>query len=159
MKKIKQGRAGENVTWHRSEGVKCSFWKKFSINYFLAAVSLHCSSQAFSSCSEQGLLSRYGAWASHHGGSSGCRPQALGYESFHSCSTWAQQLWQAGSVALQHVGSSWTRDQTHVPCIDRWILNHWTTKNVPEMLFWIESSRKGLLRTQAKMKWRREPCR
>ena len=24
--------------------------------------------------------------------------------------------------------SSWTRDQTHILCIKRWILNHWTTK-------------------------------
>ena len=26
--------------------------------------------------------------------------------------------------------SSPTRDRTHVPCIDRWILNHWTTREV-----------------------------
>ena len=26
-----------------------------------------------------------------------------------------------------HVESSWTRDQPHVPGINRWILNHWTT--------------------------------
>ena len=25
----------------------------------------------------------------------------------------------------------YTWDQTHVPCIGRWILNHWTTKKVP----------------------------
>ena len=31
----------------------------------------------------------------------------------------AQQLWLVGSVAPWHVGSSWTRDQTHVPCIGR----------------------------------------
>ena len=27
--------------------------------------------------------------------------------------------------------SSSTRDQTHVPCVARQILNHWTTKGVP----------------------------
>ena len=27
--------------------------------------------------------------------------------------------------------SSLTRDWTHVPCIGRWILNHWTTREVP----------------------------
>ena len=27
--------------------------------------------------------------------------------------------------------SSLTRDQTHVPCIGRQILNHWTTREVP----------------------------
>ena len=31
-------------------------------------------------------------------------------------------------VALRHMGSSWTRDRTHVPCIGRWILNHWTNR-------------------------------
>ena len=58
---------------------------------------------------------------------------------FSSCDTWAQQLWLMGSraqaqqlwhmglVALRHVGSSWTRAQTHVPCLGRWILNHCTT--------------------------------
>ena len=33
-------------------------------------------------------------------------------------------------VALQHMGSSWTRDQTHVSCIGRRILSHWTTGEV-----------------------------
>ena len=36
----------------------------------------------------------------------------------------------SGLVALRHVESSQTRDQTRVPCIGRWILNHWTTKEV-----------------------------
>ena len=39
-----------------------------------------------------------------------------------------QQLWCTGSVALQHVGSSQTRDQTRVPCIGRRILNHCTIR-------------------------------
>ena len=34
-------------------------------------------------------------------------------------------------VAPPHVGSSWTRDQTLVPCFRRRILNHWTTREVP----------------------------
>ena len=43
---------------------------------------------------------------------------------------WAQGLqwvWlSCGSAlaALRLVGSSWTRDRTHVPCIGRWILTH-----------------------------------
>ena len=28
--------------------------------------------------------------------------------------------------------SSLTRDGTHIPCIARWILNHWTPREVPE---------------------------
>ena len=31
-------------------------------------------------------------------------------------------------VALSHVGSSWTRNRTRDPCIERWSLNHWTTR-------------------------------
>ena len=44
---------------------------------------------------------------------------------------WTQQLWCRGLVALQHVGSSRTRDRTLVTCIGRQILSHWTTKEVP----------------------------
>ena len=51
-------------------------------------------------------------------------------EGFSSCSTWAQQLWCQGLVALQHVESSWTRDQTCVPCIGRRIPIHCTTGEV-----------------------------
>jgi len=47
-----------------------------------------------------------------------------------------------GSVAVAsrvscsgHVGSSQTRDQTRVPCIARWILNHWPTREAPKMDF------------------------
>ena len=34
-----------------------------------------------------------------------------------------------------NVGSSQTRDRTVVPCIGRWILKHWTTKEVPSIPF------------------------
>ena len=61
------------------------------------------------------LLSRCGAWASHCGG-------------FSCWGAQAQQLWCVGSVALWHVGSSQTRDQTDVPCIGQWTLNPWTTR-------------------------------
>ena len=27
--------------------------------------------------------------------------------------------------------NSWTRERTHVPCIGRWILNHWPTRDIP----------------------------
>ena len=47
----------------------------------------------------------------------------------------AQQLWPKGLVALRHVGSSQTRDQTCVPCIGRWILNHWMTREVLQWSF------------------------
>ena len=59
---------------------------------------------------------------------------------FSSCGMRAQQLWLAGSraqalqlwhtalVGLRHLVSSWTRAQTHCPCIDRQILNHCATR-------------------------------
>jgi len=43
----------------------------------------------------------------------------------------AQQLQGASSVAPWRVGSSLTRDQTHIPCTARKILTHWTTKEAP----------------------------
>ena len=42
----------------------------------------------------------------------------------------AQQLWCMGLIAPWHVESSKPRDQTHVFCIGRLILNHWTTRKV-----------------------------
>ena len=44
-----------------------------------------------------------------------------------------QQLRCPGFVAPSPVGSSQTRDPTPVPCIDRWILNHWTTREVTQL--------------------------
>ena len=44
---------------------------------------------------------------------------------------WVQQLWCTGLVALWHEGSSQTRDRTYVPCIARWFLNCWTTREAP----------------------------
>ena len=86
---------------------------------------------AFSSCGEQGLFSRCGAWASHCGGFSCCRTLILGAWAsgvaacgLSSCGTW-------GLTDPQHMRSSWTRDQTSVPYIARQILNLWTTRKAP----------------------------
>ena len=43
----------------------------------------------------------------------------------------AQYLRCTGLVTPRQVVSSHTGDQTCVPCIGRWILYHWTTKEVP----------------------------
>ena len=40
--------------------------------------------------------------------------------------TCAQYLWLTGLVVQWRVRSSWTRDQAHVLCIGRGILNPWT---------------------------------
>ena len=44
---------------------------------------------------------------------------------------------QASVVAL-HVESSWIGDQTCVPCIGRWVPNHWTTRVVQLCFLLIE---------------------
>ena len=49
---------------------------------------------------------------------------------FSSGSMWPQQLRHMDLVAQRHVESSWTRGHIHVPCIGRWMLNHWSTREV-----------------------------
>ena len=73
------------------------------LNLFLAALGLHCCVRA------------------HSGGFSSCGAQALGH---------------VGSVVVAH-GLSFSiacgilpRDQTSVPCIGRWTLNHGITREV-----------------------------
>ena len=39
----------------------------------------------------------------------------------------------AGSVALRHMESSQTRNQTRVPCLGRQILIHWATGEIGEV--------------------------
>ena len=58
-------------------------------------------------------------------GSTGSRGHRL-----QDCNVWPQYLWLKVLVVLHHVRSSWNRDGAHVPCIDRWILYHWTTRGV-----------------------------
>ena len=40
-----------------------------------------------------------------------------------------------GFVAPWHVESSRTKIGTYIPCIGRWILNHWTTREVIPILY------------------------
>ena len=54
---------------------------------------------------------------------------------------WAQWLWYTGLVAPLHVGSSWTRDWTHVSCTGRRILYHWATREALSLItfsFWFK---------------------
>ena len=81
----------------------------------MAAVGLPCCAWAFSSCNT--------------GFSAG------GLLLFQSKGSRAQQLLHVGLVALRHVESSQTRGQTRVPSIGRQILNHWTTREVPNIHF------------------------
>ena len=76
----------------------------------------------FSSHSEREPRSSCGGCVSHCGGFSCCR-EGLGL----SC--------------LQLVESSQTRDRTRVPCIGRWILYHWTTREVLWVLLTVHAHR------------------
>ena len=102
------------------------FFKKMYLS--MAALGLRCCWWTFSRCRELGLHSSCRAQASHCGGFSCCGTQAVEHTGFSSCCMRAQWLWLMGLVVPQLVGSSWTRDRTGVPCIARWIPNHWTTR-------------------------------
>ena len=101
---------------------------------FSAAPVLHCCClRAFSGWGELELLSSCGVQASHYSGFC-CRAQVLGAQQLTVMGSraWAQLLWPRALVTPRHVGSSHTRDLNCVLCIDRWILNHWTTREAPE---------------------------
>ena len=76
-----------------------------------------------------------GVQASLCSGFSYCKPQALEHKGFSSRGAWSQYLYRMDLVAAQRVESFQVRDQTRVPCIDRWILNHWITSEVLHMIF------------------------
>ena len=56
---------------------------------------------------------------------------------FRKDSAWASLwLWREGLVALWHVGSEFPDQGSNPhPFIGRWILNHWTTREVPHTAF------------------------
>ena len=66
-----------------------NFLKNLCILLFLAALGLHCSVRAFSSCAERGLLCICGVWASHYGGFSCCGARALGAWASAVAAPWA----------------------------------------------------------------------
>ena len=129
-------------------GLRCYVWPFSSCGewglLFVAVLGLLIA--VASLVAEHGLQA-WGLQQLQHASFSSCSARALGRAVFSSCGTWAQQLWLAGSrvqaqqlwhtglVAPQHVGSSQTRDRTHVPCIGRRILNHCATRGQPLYLF------------------------
>ena len=55
----------------------------------------------------------------------GCAGSSLQHTGFSSCGAQAKlpcSMWNLSSL---------TRDRSHIPCIGRWILNHWITREVP----------------------------
>ena len=90
-------------------------------------------------------------WASRCGGFSCCRAWALGLVGFRSYSSQAVGHRLSSCVhglVVAGVGSFQTRGWTCVPCIDKWILNPWTTREVLMFVFKISIS-KGF--------WERDP--
>ena len=101
----------------------------------MAVLGLRGCLRTFSSCGEVRLLSSWGVQVSHRHGFSCWGAQASRHVGFSSCSPWPQQLWLIGSKVLAewlwrtgllaprpwHMRSSWTRDQTHIPCTGTWI--------------------------------------
>ena len=96
--------------------------KNLFICRYLVILGLHCYMRAFSSCDDQGLLFS-------------AMPRLLiavaslvvGHRLWSRVSSCGAQA----LAALQHLESSWARDQTQFPCIGRGILTHWTTREVP----------------------------
>ena len=53
-----------------------------------------------------------------------------GWRSLVGCSPWGLEELDTSLVAPWHVESSWTRDQTCVPCVGRWSLSYWSIREV-----------------------------
>ena len=75
-------------------------------------LSLGAAGRGYSSCAVE----------ASHMVASHCGARALGRAGFTSGSPQAGSLQHMGLVTLRHMGSSQTRDRTHVPCIGRPIL-------------------------------------
>ena len=86
---------------------------------FTAVLGLGFCVQALSSC---------GAWASHCGGFS-CR----GAQTLGKCSVAVVHRLSCP----KHGESFRTWNRTYVLCFGRWILNHWTTREVPNDILMI----------------------
>ena len=112
--------SGVCVKWHNYFRNNLAFLKKkvYLLTLFLCCAASLLLHGAFSSCREWGLFLSCSAWASPGVGFSWCRGQALG------CSV------VVSLAAPQEMESSQRRDQTRVPSIGRWILNHCTSREV-----------------------------
>ena len=98
---------------------------------FLAVLGLPCCERAFFSHIEWEPLSSYSAWASHCGGFFCCRAWVLEHAGLIVVVSGLNCCAPHGIFPDQGWGSHGTRG-THVPCIGKHILNHWTTREVWE---------------------------
>ena len=100
-----------------------------NVIYFWLCWVFAASCRLCSSWGGKGRLSSRGAKASHSSGfSRAAQALVTAARGLRSGGSRAQELWCPGLVALQHAGSSPTRDRTHVSCIGRRILHHWATR-------------------------------
>ena len=101
----------------------------------MAALGLCCCWWVLPSCGEWGLLSVTAVHGLLTAVTSLLQSTGSGWLGFGSCSMWAQSLWCSGLVALWHVESYWTRDQTRVLCIGRQLPTHCATREVWSLFY------------------------
>lgn len=99
----------------------------------LVALGLRCCSEAFSSCAGFSLRRLLSLWSTDFRSPKAsvpaarlrsCSLRALGWCCLCGCG-------KRGFAVLSIRASSPTRNQTPCPCTGRWVLNHWTTWDVP----------------------------
>ena len=106
-----------------------------SIHVFISRPESLLPQVGFLSCCGGGCYS----WASHGGGSSHCKTQVWGTSAsvaaaWRLASCGSKPRWLAhGLSCFMRVGSPHSGDQTCVPCVGRWIVNHWTTGEAPQV--------------------------
>ena len=97
----------------------------------MVVLGLRCCMRALSGCNKQGLLFVAvlglliveASLIAAHGS------RLMGFSSFRMQ---AQQLLRTSLVAPWQVEFSWNRDRACVLCIGKQVLNHWTTREVPQ---------------------------
>ena len=105
-------------------------WLNWTEQFFKMCLFIHLAAVGLRGC--MWTLSGCGERASHCRGFPSPGAQALGAWASVAVapglsSTGSPEV-ATGSATPQHVGSSWTRDWSNVPCITRWLLNHWATR-------------------------------
>lgn len=106
------------------------------IYLFLAVLGIRCYTWTFLQLRQaRAILLRCSTWTS--------------WDGFSCCTAWALHVLQAcrlqqsqhtGLFALWHVGSFRIRDWIPVPCIGRWIRNHWTTRETQFVIIFFFSN-------------------
>ena len=117
-----------------SQGLRVVYFFKFYLFMFGCTGSLLLLLWSYSLAAAHGLLTVVASPVAEHGFWGGGLQllQHLGsvVAAYSSSRRGFQQSWHTHLADPWHVGSSWSRNQTLVPCIGRWISNHWTTREV-----------------------------